>query len=591
MKRYIFAWLFLLTLLPVIPAAAEGSREVSTYLYREYTDCVFLVNWENKAQEAIVEITAPDGRVIIADDSNAEFGEGSVSVSVGNAESGYWIVRATGDALGAVSVSGGSRASRAAQYNAIQSFDVQVSGGYIHFKWDVISEQDEVNVVLNAWQGENGNSGSRMLWSDYSAPKSGSTSVSADELTTGLYQFSIQAYDGTGQYTLSTEEALYVAQSNAPDKVEGIKSGSIDGEMYISWDFGSSNGYQVTLYDYDTLAVLKSETVGNTVYPFSMEEGRNRVKFSVAAVGEGAYGAFDVYPMVYSVPAGTVVFPEVSVTREGSLAVTVDCPDNCSAGVYLDGKLLLKEAEAGEYDLSLAEGEHEIIACIEDENGNRKTFSKAVTVDRTPPAVNLDIPDSIQTNESSFTVTGTTEPNAVVAINGVEQELGTGRFTAKLELEKGINPVTVTAYDPAGNKSVKTVTVELTGDSRWTMFILPGVVAAVLAGWYIFLNRKEKAVQSGDLRPEGGKAKLMPGNGPKLEKMPEKTEQVGTPRQEEGNEKTEQVGTPMQEEMPEKTERIGNPEQEEMPEKTEQADPPMQEETLAEGGRVNEETE
>ena len=491
MRKSIVVWLFLLILLPVIPAEAEGIREVRTYLYREYTDCVFLVSWENREQEAAVELTSSDGTVIVADASNAVFGEGNVSVTVENAQSGYWTVRLTGESLGAVSVSGGSRTSGAVRYNAVQSFDVDISGGYVHFKWNVLSEQDTVNVNISAWQGEESDYGSRTVWSDYSADRNGEASVSADDLATGLYHFSIQVYDGTGQYTLSTEEALYVAQSNAPARIEGIRSGSIDGELYITWDAWGAGNYVVTLYDYDTLSVIKSESVATNFYVPLLEDGRDRIKYSVAIRDGNAWGKFDVFPLVCSTPAGSVVFPDVSVTKESAVAVRIDCPAGSSAGVYLDGKLLLADAGTGAYDLNLSEGEHQIVGYIEDENGNMKTFSKAMSVDRTPPAVTLTGSDYIRTKEVSLTISGSTEPNAIVAVNGVEQELGTGRFTAKLTLEEGVNPITVTAYDQAGNKSVRTITAELdTGFGSWTRWILPGILSVILVMWYAFLNKK-----------------------------------------------------------------------------------------------------
>ena len=122
------------------------------------------------------------------------------------------------------------------------------------------------------------------------------------------------------------------------------------------------------------------------------------------------------------------------------------------------------------------------------------TFSKSITVDRTPPAVKLNSEDVLKTASDSIVIEGSTEPNATVMINGVEQEMGSGSFMVKLALEKGVNPVTVSAYDVAGNKSVKTITVERMGSiaGNWTNFILPGVLFLVLAGWYGRLNKKPK---------------------------------------------------------------------------------------------------
>ncbi|MDR1210331.1 MAG: hypothetical protein LBK41_08500 [Clostridiales bacterium] len=488
------ALLTALAFTPIITANAESAaREVSVYLYRDYADCVFLVSWENAKQNAVVKIKDPDGAEIETNERNAEYRKGGMSVSVGPAKSGYWTVYVTGESLGAINISGGSKSS-AAQYNAVRSFDAEASGGYINFKWDVTAERDTVNVTINA--AGFGDYGSRAVWNDYSASGRGAASVSADELLTGLYSFSIQVYDGNEQYTLSADEPIYVKQSNAPAKLEGVKVGSIDGEMFAVWDARANNSYMVTLYDRETLAVIKTERTDSNFYQIALADEIDKVKFSAAEDGGSAYGEFDVYEIVRSAPAGRIVFPDYSSTRESLVAVKVDCPIDTTAGIYLDGTLVLDDASAGDYDLNLSEGAHEVVAFVKDTNGSMKTFSKSITVDKTPPVVNLNNPDSVTTAAGSLVIEGSTEPNAVVAINGVEQELGLGGFMAKLALENGVNPISVAAYDLAGNKSVKTITAERTnalGD--WTVYVAPGAAFILLAAWYAFLNKKVKGAK------------------------------------------------------------------------------------------------
>nr|WP_296487174.1 hypothetical protein [uncultured Acetatifactor sp.] len=477
-------------LLPIKASAAV--REVEVYLYQEYADCIFFVSWQNADQPASVRITAPDGTEIAATEENSEFGRGRVEVNVGTAVSGYWRVSVDGDGLGTISVNGGSRKDTSVQHNAIQSFTAEMAeDGNIRLGWDVAAGQDTVNLSVAAVQGAS--NGSRTVYQDYSVSRTGTVTVSADNLPTGLYRFNIQVYDGSGQYTLTTEDALYIRQTEAPEKLENVRAGSIDGEMYITWDPGRSGNYVVTLYD-ETLSVLKSEYVYENFYAITPEEGMERVKVSAAAVDGNNWGEFDVVEVVKTIPSGIISFPEEEVTKESVIPVHIECPSETTAGVYIDGKLLLENAASGDYDLNLAEGMHEAVAYIEDINGNMSTFSKSITVDRTPPAVKLNSEDMLKTVSDSIVIEGSTEPNATVMINGVEQELGSGSFMVKLALEKGMNPVTVSAYDAAGNKSVKTITVERTGGigGKWTGFILPGILFLALAGWYCRLNKKPK---------------------------------------------------------------------------------------------------
>ncbi|MCI8800125.1 MAG: hypothetical protein HFH88_09965 [Lachnospiraceae bacterium] len=493
MKKYTWNALIVLAFFFLLPMKASAAvREVEVYLYQEYADCVFFVSWQNAQQPASVTITAPDGTEIAATEENSEFGRGRVDVNVGNAGSGYWRVLVEGDALGIISVNGGNRKDTSVQYNAVQSFTAEMAeDGSIRLGWDVAVEQDTVNLSVAAVQGVS--NGSRTVYQDYSVSKTGTVAVSADNLPTGLYRFNIQVYDGSGQYTLTTEEPLYIRQTDAPGRLENVKAGSIDGEMYITWDPGRTSNYVVTLYD-EALSVLRWEYVYENFYSITSEDDLDRIKVSVAAVDGNIWGEFDVYEVARTIPSGVISFPKEEVTKENVIPVHIECSSEATAGVYLDGKLLLENATSGDYELNLAEGMHEVVAYIEDTNGNMSTFSKSITVDRTPPAVKLNSEDVLKTASDSIVIEGSTEPNATVMINGVEQEMGSGSFMVKLALEKGVNPVTVSAYDVAGNKSVKTITVERMGSiaGNWTNFILPGVLFLVLAGWYGRLNKKPK---------------------------------------------------------------------------------------------------
>ena len=130
-----------------------------------------------------------------------------------------------------------------------------------------------------------------------------------------------------------------------------------------------------------------------------------------------------------------------------------------------------------DYDPNLAEGSHEIVAYVRDNYGNTRSFHKSVTVDRTPPVLNLNTGDQIETVTDSFVISGSTEPNAVVAVNGVEQELGDGSFMVKLALKDGINPITVSAYDAVGTRQ--------SARSRWKESSRPAA-----AGWHTSCRRR-----------------------------------------------------------------------------------------------------
>lgn len=489
-KNILILILFSVLFLPSIAQAEGQSREISIYLYRDYRDCVFLIGWDNSGQTADIQITGPDGVVIDADGRNAVFEKGRVSVSVGDAQSGYWTVTVKGEDLGVISVSGGS-GRYAGRENAIRSFNAAVEDGYLTFSWDVAAEQDTVTVSIRSDQG---NSGSRIIWDSYSAEKIGSARVPADQFQTGLYRFTLQVYDGSAWHSLSTEEPVYMIQPKAPEKVTNIRIGSIDGERYAVWDAVMNSSYYVTLYDYETLQVIKSERIDSNFYPIKIDEETDKFKLSVQVTDGVLFGEFDIFEHICSLPYGTVMFPEFAATRSNSVSVTIVCTPGESAGLYLDGTLLLEDVGSGDYVLDLAEGIHEITGFIRDENGNSKTFQKSINVDKTPPQITLYHDDSMKTAEADIVITGRTEPDAVVSVNGAEQELGSGGFAVKIALEKGVNPITIAAYDAVGNKSVATIVVERTGSFRngFGRYLISGAVFLMLTVWYACLNKKAK---------------------------------------------------------------------------------------------------
>jgi hypothetical protein len=77
-----------------------------------------------------------------------------------------------------------------------------------------------------------------------------------------------------------------------------------------------------------------------------------------------------------------------------------------------------------------------------------------IILDTTDPPLIVETPtDGRWTNRETVLVTGTTEADTTVEANGIQGELEYGRFTISVPLEEGINLVTVTAIDLAGNEA------------------------------------------------------------------------------------------------------------------------------------------
>jgi len=87
--------------------------------------------------------------------------------------------------------------------------------------------------------------------------------------------------------------------------------------------------------------------------------------------------------------------------------------------------------------------------------------SRYVVPDTTPPLLSLDSPsDGLTTEASTVTVSGTTEPEVDLTVNGVKIAVEPdGQFSCMIALAEGVNTITATATDASDNSATVTVSV------------------------------------------------------------------------------------------------------------------------------------
>jgi hypothetical protein len=120
------------------------------------------------------------------------------------------------------------------------------------------------------------------------------------------------------------------------------------------------------------------------------------------------------------------------------------------------------------YGVRLVEGRNDFVFFARDRAGNENTTAWTLYLDLTPPPLSVFQPrDGQVTNQSSVTVSGRTEPNATVGLNGkAVQANPDGTFSAAVDLSVGPNFITVTASDAAGNEARVLRTVIMDNDVR-----------------------------------------------------------------------------------------------------------------------------
>ena len=92
-----------------------------------------------------------------------------------------------------------------------------------------------------------------------------------------------------------------------------------------------------------------------------------------------------------------------------------------------------------------------------------KTLPQTPTAQTTIEQIKLTVTspaDKATVTTSSLTISGETVPNADVAVNELELKANhAGKFSGKLTLSEGDNPVVITAVDTNGNYAEKEITV------------------------------------------------------------------------------------------------------------------------------------
>jgi hypothetical protein len=98
----------------------------------------------------------------------------------------------------------------------------------------------------------------------------------------------------------------------------------------------------------------------------------------------------------------------------------------------------------------LQEGENRIIITARDRTGSTSRTTLWVHVDSDPPWIDIARP-SLYTNQTTITVTGNVESGSSVVIGGIPYNVTDGMFRAEVDLDLGVNNITVKATDEVGN--------------------------------------------------------------------------------------------------------------------------------------------
>lgn len=158
-----------------------------------------------------------------------------------------------------------------------------------------------------------------------------------------------------------------------------------------------------------------------------------------------------------------IIPPEIIFNIENNLLTNktelfIEGKTEVDARVLFDGKEIeLKEDGSFKVFVKLNEGENIFKFTAIDKVGNKKDYTLKIIKDTTPPVLSLNIPSIYKVTTESFTVSGKTEKDVTIYINGVEvKPCEDGTFFKDFPLTFGYNKFEIRAIDSAGNETKTT---------------------------------------------------------------------------------------------------------------------------------------
>ncbi len=184
------------------------------------------------------------------------------------------------------------------------------------------------------------------------------------------------------------------------------------------------------------------------------------------------------------------------ITNHSFIMADVHFDGEYRVDAYLNGKQKIEgEDSPGKYKIILEKGDNEIKFIFTDGDGNSTEYVKKVYLDTAPPLLALteDV-NNLIISEDSVYISGYSEADAELTINGDRIDTDNGYFNRKIELDFGKNVIEIAAEDRAGNKTVYygEVTYELGKSERWELYIICFVIVLLSIVYFIIFKNSTK---------------------------------------------------------------------------------------------------
>lgn len=141
---------------------------------------------------------------------------------------------------------------------------------------------------------------------------------------------------------------------------------------------------------------------------------------------------------------------------------------------YLNGKKVKSKDKTGENSfteeisgLQAGENKFYLLGKAVGSSDNKQTSTYTIIYKSNKPKLEITEPaDNLKTNHTEIKVTGNTDKDVEVKVNGIPVVVDTnGHFQTQIKLNNGDNKIVITVEDSAGNREEKTLTVNYSTDN------------------------------------------------------------------------------------------------------------------------------
>jgi len=240
------------------------------------------------------------------------------------------------------------------------------------------------------------------------------------------------------------------------------------------FDFGEVDKGEILRFSFTVQGngkIISPEYIKLNEYEFSRkEEIEGTIDTSIFNEGDKIFDkikiySFDDYKEIeirFSIKKDTIP-PEIIFNIEDNLITNkteliIEGKTEVDAKVYFEGKEIEVLADGSfKVYVKLSEGENILKFRAVDKAGNSSYYSLKIIRDTTPPLLTFNIPPINKVTTDSFTISGTTEKDVTIFINGIEvKPREDGTFFKDFTLNLGYNKFEIRAIDRAGNETKAT---------------------------------------------------------------------------------------------------------------------------------------